>query len=357
MLRTFVAVGIVAVIAVVAAGDALRGGLSHSNGPPTAATEDGEAAGPFPAVGTLPGTLYLTTLGECRLQAIDVARLARVVDGPETTCSFSLAPDGKRATIPLGPRRGPLGRSRALWLAELGERLHLRRLAVARGGAATWSRDGTRVAWCRDEGDTVVLTLATAERRKVRGCAPKFAGDAVLTRPDEPLTPLLLRDGKVLLDETDVARGFPPGPPAPLDVLGYDVREDGLLAVVVVQFRSGRQPTPVLELWLKGEFVRVVELPILGSPAGRGRFGERVEFSPDGREIVVAFPGAGVRFVLIDVASGAELLPATSQHGIAWSPDGVWFAVSTAEAILVYGSTRTAPAYVLPIGASALAWR
>lgn len=358
MLRTFVAVGIVAVIAVVAAGDALRGELSSWNGAsPAEATEDAGAARPFPAAGTLPGSLYLTTLGECRLQAIDMARLETVVNGPETTCSFSLAPDGRRAIIPLGPRRGPLGRSRAIWLAEVGEEFRLRRLAVARGGAATWSRDGARVAWCRDDGHTVALTLATAERRKVRGCAPKFAGDTVLTRPDEPLTPLLLRDGEVLLDETDVARGFPPGRPAPLDVLGYDVREDGLLAVVVVQFPSGRQPTPVLELWLRGQLVRAIELPILGSPAGRGRFGERVEFSPDGREIVVAFPGAGVRFVLIDVTSGAELLPATSQHGIAWSPDGVWFAVSTAEAILIYGSTRTAPAYVLPIGASALAWR
>jgi hypothetical protein len=357
MLRTFVAVGMVAVIAVVATGDALRRELSQANGRAAAVSGGTDAARLFPASGVLPGTLYLTTLGECRLQAIEMERLATSLDGPETTCSFSLAPDGRRAIIPFGPRRGPLGRSRAIGLAELGERSRLRRLAVARGGAASWSRDGARVAWCRDDGQTVVLTLATGERRKLRGCAPKFAGDSVLTRPDEPLTPVLLRDGQMLLDVTDVARGFPSGPPTPLDVLGYDAREDGLLAVVVVQFPSGRQPTPVLELWLGDELVRSFELPILGSPAGRGRFGERVEFSPDGRELLVAFPGAGVRFVLIDVASGAELLPATSQHGIAWSPDGAWFAVSTAEAIVIYGSARTAPAYVLPVGASALAWR
>jgi hypothetical protein len=359
MLRTFVAVGIVAVIAVVAAGDTLRTGLSSLEASPRAqATDETWLAAPFPPAGTLQGTFYVTTLGGCRLRAIDVARLATIVDGPETTCSLFVAPDGRNVILPLGPRLGPLGRSRAIWLADVENEVRLRRrLAVARSGAATWSRDGTRVAWCRDDGRTVVLTLATAERHAVRGCAPKIADGAVLTRPDEPLTPLLLRNGEVLLDEADVGRGFPPGPPALLDVVGYDVRGDGLVAVAVVQFASGREPMPVLELWQRGRLVREIELPALGSPAGRGRFGERVEFSPDGREIAVAFPGAGVRFVLIDVASGAELLPAMSQHGIAWSPDGAWFAVSTAEEILVYGPARAAPAYALPIEASALAWR
>jgi hypothetical protein len=350
------------VFAALAAADAFRGDPSS----PAVATASEEATGragasapASPERGVLSGTLFLTTLGGCRLQAIDAATLELASEGRETKCSFSVSPEGARAVVPLGPVRGPLGRSRAIWLARLegGMRL-LRRLGLARTGAASWSPDGTRLAWCRDDGHTVVLVLAGGARKTVAGCGPTFAADgSVLTRPDEPLTPRLLREGDVLLGGEDLRRGFPPGPRGPLDVLGYDARPDGLLAVAVVRFSSGRQPTPVLQLWRGDRLLRAVELPQLGSPAGRGRFGERVEFSPDGREIVVAFPGSGVRFVLLEVASGRLLLPPESQHGVAWSPDGEWFALSTAEEILLYGRGRHDAAYALPIGASALAWR
>jgi hypothetical protein len=359
--KTLVPVAIVAVIAALAAADTLRGR------PPAPAAETtgeeaprGGARGPAsPERGVLAGTLYVATLGGCLLQALDLVRLDVAVEGPATKCTFSVSPDGARAVVAVGPVRGSLGRSRAIWLADLEDGIRLvRPLGVARSGAASWSPEGAHLAWCRDDGRTTVLALRSDVRRIITGCTPVFAADgSVLTRPDEPLAPALLRDGTVVLNRDDLAAGLPPGPPGPLDVVGYAARPDGMIAVVVVQFRSGREPAPVIELWRDRRFVRAVALPPLGSPAGRGRFGERVEFSPDGREILVAFPGSGVRFMLMDAASGAILLGPTSQHGVGWSPDAAWFAVSTAEEIVFYPRGRAAPAYVLPVGASALAWR
>jgi hypothetical protein len=359
--KTLVPVAIVAVIAALAAADTLRGRPPA----PAAATTSEEvpeegARGPAPPErGVLSGTLYVATLGGCLLQAVDLARLEVAARGPATKCTFSASPDGARAAVSVGPVRGSLGRSRAIWLADLEDGIRLiRRLGVARRGAASWSTDGTRLAWCRDDGRTAVLTLRSGVRRTVAGCAPVFAADgSLLTRPDEPLAPLLLRDGAVLLNRDDLAGGFPPGPPGPLDVVGYAARRDGMLAVAVVQFRSGRQPASVLQFWRGSRFVRAVELPPLGSPAGRGRFGERVEFSPDGREVLIAFPGAGVRFTLMDAASGAILVAPSSQHGVTWSPDASWFALSTAEEVFLYPRGRAAPAYALRVGASAIAWR
>jgi hypothetical protein len=359
--KTLVPVAIVAVIAALAAADTLRGRSSAPAGATTSDDAPMESARvpARPERGVLAGTLYVATLGGCLLEAIDLARFEVVGSGPATKCTLSVSPDGTRAVVAVGPVRGSLGRSRAIWLADLEDGIRLvRRLGVARRGAASWSPDGTRLAWCRDDGRTAVLTLRSGIRRTVVGCGPVFAADgSILTRPDEPLAPFVLQDGAVLLNRDDLARGFPPGPPGPLDVLGYAARRDGMLAVAVVQFRSGRQPAPVLQFWRGDRFVRAVALPPLGSPAGRGRFGERVEFSPDGREVLIAFPGFGVRFTVMDAASGAILVGPTSQHGVTWSPDATWFALSTAEEVLLYPRGRAAPAYALPVGASALAWR
>ena len=85
--------------------------------------------------------------------------------------------------------------------------------------------------------------------------------------------------------------------------------------------------------------------------------GEHLEFSPDGREVAVAFPGPGKQMVLVELPSLSIALEPTSQHGFAWSPDGDWFALSTGKEIQVLGRAREEPTYVLPIGAAAIAWR
>jgi hypothetical protein len=178
-----------------------------------------------------------------------------------------------------------------------------------------------------------------------------------LARPARLLTATLLRDGSVLLGEEELARPFPPGSEGPLDVVGYDLRPDGLLAVVTVRFEPGRLPRRLLQLWRGTRLDRVIPLPELNLPAGTGRLGDHVEFDPTGREVAVAFPGAGKEMILVDLRTDAVTMPPTSQHGFAWSPDGRWFALSTGREIRVFGPDRRDPVYVLPVGAAALAWR
>jgi hypothetical protein len=179
----------------------------------------------------------------------------------------------------------------------------------------------------------------------------------VLTRPARLLTSTLLQDGEVLLAEEDLVRPFPADSEGPLDVVGYDLRPDGLLAVVTVRFEPGRRPRRLLQLWRGDRLERAILLPELGLPAGTGRLGDRVEFAPTGREVAVAFPGAGKPMIIVDLGTGGISLEPTSQHGFAWSRDGRWFALSTGEEIRVLGPDRRDAVYVLPVGAASLAWR
>jgi hypothetical protein len=88
-----------------------------------------------------------------------------------------------------------------------------------------------------------------------------------------------------------------------------------------------------------------------------GQFAEVVSFRPDGRELALALPGAGVPLVVVDVATRKVVLARKGQHGIDWSRDGAWLAISTGERVLIYGLDRSEPVYALPVRAAALAWR
>jgi hypothetical protein len=357
MMRTWLVVGAVAVVLAVAAADALRDATGHrpdARADPGATHAPGESDPGLPPPGALPGRVYFERLDDCALEALDLASMKRVPGLLETRCGLWISPDGASAIVALDrPMRLA---SREIWFARLGASpVLVRRIGRAAGGVS-WSPDGARVAWCRSDGQTVALSLRDRRREHIPGCRPVFAEDgSVLTRPDAPLTGRLLRDGELLLDEAELERGFDRSRPGIIDVLGYEMRADGLLAVAVVRF-SGAAPEVVLELWRGKTLEASIPLPLLGSPAGSGRFGEVVRFSPSGGEVAVAFPGAGVRLVLVDVVTGRLVLPPTSQHGTAWSPDGVWFALSTGEEILVYGPGRSAPVYRLPLGAWTIAW-
>jgi hypothetical protein len=347
--------GAVVVLAVAAAYDALRGGTAS----PTVFDPSEESTlvgGELPEPGELQGTLVIASQAGCRPRTVDLATLTLGPAGPPLECGLWVPSQGALAAVSLAPALGFRG-SRAA-LLRLGDPPDVTQgLGIVRG-EPSWSEDGRRLAWCTAASGTVVLDLETGARDRLAGCRPRFAPDgSVLTRPARLLTSTLLRDGKVLLREEELVRPFPPGSEGPLDVVGYDLRPDGLLAVVTVRFEPGRRPRRLLQLWRGERLERAILLPELNLPAGAGRLGDRVEFDPTGREVAVAFPGAGKEMILVDVQTGSVTLPPTSQHGFAWSPDGRWFALSTGEEIRVYGPDRLDPVYVLPVGAAALAWR
>lgn len=355
LFRTGIILGAVALLAAAAAVDALRRAPSSPATPELQETGAGESrlAG---QAGALSGTLVFSSLAGCRVQELSLETLTLEEPGPSLECKLWVPPRGDLAAVSLAPALGFRGSRVAL--LRLGEPPEVVRvLGVVRGEPA-WSERGEALAWCTAAGDTVVLALATGARRRLDGCRPSIAPDgSVLTRPASGLAPTLLRDGRVLLGEEELVRPFPADSDGPLDLVGYDVHTDGLLAVVAVRFESGRRPRRLLELWRGGRLERALLLPELSLPASSGRLGERVEFDPTGREIAVSYAEAGKQMVLVDLDSGTIALEPTPQHGFAWSPDGRWFALSTGEEVRVFGPDRRDPVYVLPVGAAAIAWR
>jgi len=347
--------GAVVVLGVAAAYDTLRGGTVTLTSADR--TEDATLTGAeLPAPGELPGTLVFASQAGCRPRALDLATLRIGAGGPPLECGLWVPPRGRLAAISLAPALGFRG-SRAALLRLSEPPTVVQELGIVRG-EPSWSEDGRRLAWCTAASYTVVLDLDTGARRRLAGCRPRFTPDgSVLTRPARLLTSTLLRDGEVLLAEEDLVRPFPADSEGPLDVVGYDLRPDGLLAVVTVRFEPGRRPRRLLQLWRADRLERAILLPELGLPAGTGRLGDRVEFAPTGREVAVAFPGAGKPMIIVDLGTGGISLEPTSQHGFAWSRDGRWFALSTGEEIRVLGPDRRDPVYVIPVGAASLAWR
>jgi hypothetical protein len=353
---TWTVLAAVAVIAAIAAADALR-----RDSAPAASVQPLEESSRLtgtkvPGPGMLPGTLVFTRLAGCRPQTLSLETLELGRPGPSLECGLWVSPRADLAVVSIAPALALRGSRVAL--LELGPRPRLLDSLGTVRGEPSWSSDGERLAWCTAGGDTVVLATGTGRRSRVEGCRPRLVPDgSVLTRPASPIAPTLLRDGEVLLDADDLARGYPADSEGPLDLVGYDARPDGLLAVVTVRFESGRRPRRLLQLWRAGTLEEVVPLPELGLPAGYGRLGEHVEFAPTGPEVAVAFPGAGKPMVVVDLETRTLAVEPISQHGFAWSPDGTWFALSTGEEIRVLGPERNEPVYVLPVGATAIAWR
>lgn len=346
------AVGLLAMLAVV---DALR----RAPSPVPAEDPAGDVrltGGDLPAPGLLEGTILFTDLVECRPQELSLETLTLGPAGPPVGCNLWVPPRGGTAAVSLASALG--GRGSVVGLLRLGDPPELvGELGVVRG-QPSWSDDGARVAWCTAENHTVVLEVESGARTRVEGCRPTIAPDgSVLTRPAALLTPTLLRDGEVLLGEKELLRPFRSDLEGPLDVVGFDVRADGLLAVVTVRFESGRRPSRRLQLWRGRRLEQVIQLPELSLPAGAGRLGDRVEFAPGGRSVAVAFPRSGMQMVVVDLELGEVVLGPVSQHGFAWSPDGAWLAVSNAEEIRILESARGDPVYVLPLGVEAVAWR
>jgi hypothetical protein len=352
----------VAAVGVAAAVDALTGGGPEAAGraptrPPAAALH-----GPYvPAPGALAGTLYVADPRDaCRLRALDLATLALGPRGPTTACRVWAAPTGERAVV---AREGEDG-GRDLWLVELGDPPRIgSRLGPSRS-APSWSRDGERVAWCLDDGESVVADLRTGERERLPGCFPRILADgAVVTTERGPLSSIVYVDGERALGPAELARGFAPGRRGGSPrVLGDGIGPDGAL-VLAVSRPTGLDAGGVLELWRSRSLTRAFGLEPVYGPAG-AYFGFRIETSPDGSEAALVFPGAIARQERDDLAAFVDLRTGRPLGGLtelpfralAWSPDGAWLALATGAEVGLYGAARDEPAYVLPFPAAALAW-
>lgn len=393
MLRTWLVIGAVAAVGAAAAVHAVLGGDSE-RGRNSAAEGLATLEGPdVPPQGALAGSLLFTADG-CRLHRLELTTAELVRTELGTGCGFWPSPGGQAAVV-VRSGGGP-AESREIWLVRLGGEVELvRRLGMARGDV-TWSAGGDRLAWCAEDGATVVADADGRELARVQGCGPRFTpGGRLLTAMGEPGR--ILADGEPLLDEGDLRRPLPPAA-GPIRVLGYDQRGDGLLAVVVASgalaygdllgdqgiragpdvaaedvmaalgtgsnahsamavSAAGSLPRLVIELWRGARLEESVSLRGLAYPFGNLRFGEVVRFSPGGGELAVGSYGLGVPLMLIDARTLTPLLRPTVQDGFAWSPDGAWFALAGGGEIRIAGAVRSEAAYVLPIGAATLAWR
>ena len=259
--------GAVLALAVAATYDAVRGGAASQT--VLDPTEESRLTGTgLPDPGELPGRLVFSSQDGCRPRTLSLATLTLGASGPSLDCGLWVPPRGPLAVVSLSPALGFRG-SRAAFL-RLGDPPELAQgLGIVRG-EPSWSDDGRRLAWCTAAGATVVLDVDTGERDRLAGCRPKIAPDgSVLTRPsaaahrDAPegrRGPA--RGGRAL------ARPFPPGSEGPLDVVGYDLRPDGLLAVVTVRFERGRLPRRLLQLW-RGESLEARDPAARAEPARR----------------------------------------------------------------------------------------
>lgn len=355
MLRNALIVGAVAAIAVAALVDTLHGGGGGKESTLPRGSEEAEPAsltGPdVPAPGALPGSLVLAEADGCRLRVIAFEQASLGEPGAETLCRIWASPAGGLAAVASTP--GERADVRELTVVDLEDpSADARALGSARGEVA-WSADGTLVAWCAPGGVSVVVELSSGAEREVQGCDPRFAPDgALLTRPDGEA--VLRREGEPLLTADDFERGFEAGSSGPIELVEYDVSQDGAIAATVARLTPGGSVAN-LQLWRDGELESSFELPNARGEGGT-RFGGFLRFSPAGNELAIGYtPGWG-ELTLVDLQLERVLIGRIAQRGLAWSPDGAWLALAVDDEIRVYGAVKDEPSYVLPIGAASIAW-
>jgi hypothetical protein len=337
MRRTWLVAALVGAIAVAALVEGLRG--------------DGDEPEAVRAASGLEGTLWLTAPGSCELRSVDLESGSVYGTGLSTNCRFWLSPRGDHAVV-LRPLSSPRS-GRGIYLAGLGDAPRLLRPLGRAEGDVAWAADGGRLAWCEEDGWTLVQSLEGGPVTRLPGCSPRFAASgAVITRSVDPGRRHLLADGEVLLYELELTAGLAPAiqelNPV-IDILGFDEAPDAVLAVAL-RWRAAGRDGLLLELWRDGGLDGVLPL----GRAGAG-FGTVVRFSPGGRELAVAAPGPGGPLEVVELASLRTVLGVDAQDAFAWSPDGRWLAVAAAGGVALYGQARSLRD-TLPLRATTLAW-
>ena len=324
--------------------DAVRGGRPAAQLSPELPAITGLSGRDLPPPGALAGRLVFAERDGCRLRVLDLQSLDLGQPGPATGCRFWASPRGDFAVVTGAAADGELE------LVRLGDE---RPLLAQRLGAATspptWSRDGTRLAWCAGT-STTLFELVTGRSERRRGCYPAFASDGSL------VTRLVTEDGLVVLRNGQIVTR--PEQAAGRHVVGHGVLPDGRLLVAI----QSRRDEAVLELWRGETLERTLPIQTYGMIAQA--FAVRLDLVGE-TEAAVTPPSnlSALRpdnlVSSIDFRDGrpADGLAEAPSGGVAFSSDGAWVAFSTGGEVLVFAGGATEPVYTLPIAAGAVAWR
>jgi hypothetical protein len=322
---TWLVVGALAAIALVAAVDSLRGENAAEPGPALRTASEQTATEAVPAEAepeAFGGVLYYAD-ESCELRAARLPTLEAAEAPSWDECRFVLSPDGTRAS---GAGSG--------WDPHSDPRIG--RLFQSEGGSIQVSSN------LGPEGDPI------------RGAAPAW-------RPGGTLTYVAggtLREwpsGEVVLSQNDLAVAVRahPGVPDSGRVRGVAVEETAWLdddrAVVTLSVPVEDSVEHMVAVF-EGRRLRWVEF------AGpQTLFDLRV--SSGGRFFAVM---AGSSFLLFDSRRGLIETPARigdDLHALAWSPDEQWVAAAAGSSVYVFRPGDQGRVRELPIAASDLAWR
>lgn len=342
-----VALGVVAGVAIL---DSVRGNGAESGTAPRPTRPDAIRGTDVPPPGALPGRLLFAEKNGCRLHALDLDSLEVGASGPAGSCRIWASPTGELAVI---GRTGKTATARDLWLVRVADGVPAldQRLGVS-ASRPSWAPDGKVVAWCGDDGQTVVFSIVDGGRKRLPGCYPVIRADgSVVTRLDD----------EALLQDGNPTGGLGPTRPGRLVAVGGD--PGGGVVLAFQAFAEGFASTGELEFWRGGTRESTLPIPAVYGPAA-GFFRLHIDVSPNRREAAFLFPESLMRpfaedlAALVDLGTGRLIDPVTAPTfaGLAWSPDGSWLALATGDEVLIYGTGRTDPAYVLPLATRGIAW-
>ena len=295
-LRSALVAGAVALVAVAAAVDGIRGSERKLE-PRGSRTDDARTT---VAAASVSGTLvYLD--GRCRLHRIALPSGAEARAPRKLACGLTLDAAGR----------------------------------LVRGGE-TWQPGGALSALCSDGHVTVQAAGGEAILRH-RGCGPAWKPDGSLTYVLNGTLRLSsrLRDRRLLLSVQDVGRAVGRaratiGAARLREVAWLDDRRFAAL------LGTSRPPGPEgLDLVMVFEGQRAVRGATFLAPRLSG-----LVASPRGRHLVVR-TGRGPReaLMLLDRQGNPSNLSFVNAHAVAWSPDERWAVVATRRSLLIFRAT------------------
>ena len=325
---TWLVIGAVAAIALVAAFDSLRGGDETPASTPGTTTEqtttEAEPAASEPGAGpaAFGGVLYYTD-ENCELRAGRLPALESIEAPGWDECHFVLSPDGTRAS---GAGSG--------WDPHSDPRIG-RLFEVAGGRIQISSNLGP-------EGEPI---RGTAPAWRPNGRLTYVAGGALREWPR----------GGVVLSQNDLAVAVRahPGVPDSGRVRGVAVEEtawlddDRVVASLSVPVEDSVEHLVAVFAGRRLEWVEFAGPRTLSD----------LRVSPAGRFFAVM---AGSSFLLFDSRRGLIETPTqidSDIHALTWSPDEQWVAAAAGQSVYVFRPGDVARAQVLSIVASDLAWR